>query len=64
MGLISSQFQILLNQSDTLLCQLRDHYTYKGHGVGIHDLVILTPGVIIWTPVDNFQDLERAWKSW
>lgn len=37
MGLISSQSQMLLNQLDNLLCQLKDCSNYDMHGTGIHD---------------------------
>lgn len=49
-----------LNQLGALLCQLGDSNTYDGHGMGLHEQVILGPGMVIQPPsMDNSQQLER-----
>lgn len=63
-ALMGSQSQMLLNQVNSFPCQLRDHHTCDGHGMGMQDHAFLLPCIKMQSPsVDNSQYPEKTRKS-
>lgn len=62
MGWMGSQAQVLLNQLDPLLWQLRDPSSGDGRGLGMHHGAIPLPGTVPQSPLGTgaWSELGKA----